>query len=162
MSCFQSFLLLFFPFFNAQRFGVKWWFTEALRYVFNRLQPTLAKIVVQIIAVCLFSLDLSWEKNYVVQLVQLPELSQLLADASFWPLLWALGGLLSLCVVTDSPPGPAILQVMGPSPPKARHSHALRCSPQRKEFCPDICPHLEYLEYLPVISVALSEAVPLY
>lgn len=149
MLCFQSFCCFSFLFLNAQRFGIKWWFTEALRCNFNHLQPTLAKIVVQIIALCLFSLDLSWEKlcctvSTTSRAVPAPGRCKLLAAT-----VGTSGVFITVCSDRQ------------PSRPchRACHSHALRRSPQREGFCPDICPHQEYL---PITSVALSEAVPLY
>lgn len=35
---------LLFSFLTKQKFGIKLWFKEALRFIFNHLQPTLAKV----------------------------------------------------------------------------------------------------------------------
>lgn len=72
---------LLFSFLTKQKFGIKLWFKEALRFIFNHLQPTLAKVA----NYCYLSsqFKLVRRKKYFVQLVQLLEVSRLLADVRF-------------------------------------------------------------------------------
>ena len=106
---------LLFPFLIKQRFGIKLWFMEALRFIFNHLHPTLANVVVNDCHLS-FQFGLVPRKKYFVQLVQLQEGSQLLVDVRFWSLMWALWGILLLCVVMERSRGPATAQVMGTFP----------------------------------------------
>lgn len=128
-------------FFIQQRFGIKLWFTEALRFIFNRLQPILAKIVANYCYLS-FQFGLLPRKKYFLQLLQFPGLSQLLVDVRFLPLMWVLQGILLLCVVTQSPYRPCHYTsdatfTRGPS------LTLPQTVSKREQFCPDIHPHLE-------------------
>lgn len=56
--CWCYIFRVFVVFFSIQRFAIKCWFTGALPFIFNHLQPVFAKLVVKITTIYLFSLDL--------------------------------------------------------------------------------------------------------
>lgn len=147
---FSEFLLpFFFSFFNAQRFGIKWWFTQALRCISNHLHPTWAKTVV----ICCLSFPFGLVLSTTSRAVPAPGRRELLAaDAGTW------GTLITVC--SDRQPSRSCHSASdgtfftsGPSLTRPQ------TSPQREEFCPAVCQHPEYL---PITWMALSEAVPLH
>lgn len=82
--------LLSFSIFIQQRFGIKLWFTEALQFIFNHLQPTLLAKMVANYCYLSFQFGLIPRKKCFLQLLQLPGLSQLLVDVRFLPRMWVL------------------------------------------------------------------------
>lgn len=123
--------LLSFSIFIQQRFGIKLWFTEALQFIFNHLQPTLLAKMVANYCYLSFQFGLIPRKKCFLQLLQLPGLSQLLVDVRFLPRMWVLWGIVLLCILTQSPYRVATTQVLRPSP-ELHHSRSLRPSPKGK------------------------------
>lgn len=123
MLHFQSCLLLLIQ----QRFGVKLWFTEALRFIFNHLQPTLAKTVVNYCCLS-FQFGLILRKKYFVPLVQLPELSPNPDRRETLPVMGALWGLLLLSAVMERKPSRALPHKGRIPSPAVHHLCSLRPS----------------------------------
>ena len=103
------------------------WFTEALRFIFNHLQPTLAKTVVNYCFLS-FQFGLILRKKYFVPLVQLPELSPNPDRRETLPVMGALWGLLLLSAVMERKPS-RVLPHKGRIPsPAVHHLCSLRPS----------------------------------